>query len=356
MKKYNFFAGPAILAPEVISEAAKAVENFTNMNLSLLEISHRSAEFVAVLEEAEALTRELLEIGDDYAVVFLTGGASSQFYMAPMNLLGSKETAGYVNTGTWSTKAIKEVSNFGTVTEVASSKDRSFCYIPKDYSISESLRYLHITSNNTISGTEYHVIPETEVPLVADMSSNIFSREVDISKYDMIYAGAQKNLGPAGVTLVIVKKAALGKVGRKIPTMLNYQTHIDKGSSFNTPPVYPIYVSMLTLRWIKRNGGVAEMAKRNDAKATALYKEIDRNPLFYGTAEVEDRSRMNVCFRLHDESKEATFLDFAESRNLVGLKGHRSVGGFRASIYNAMELEGVTKLVQAMADFEAANV
>jgi len=267
-------------------------------------------------------------------VVFLTGGASSQFYMAPMNLLGSKETAGYVNTGTWSTKAIKEVSNFGTVTEVASSKDRSFCYIPKDYSISESLRYLHITSNNTISGTEYHVIPETEVPLVADMSSNIFSREVDISKYDMIYAGAQKNLGPAGVTLVIVKKAALGKVGRKIPTMLNYQTHIDKGSSFNTPPVYPIYVSMLTLRWIKRNGGVAEMAKRNDA----------------------NRSRMNVCFRLHDESKEATFLDFAESRNLVGLKGHRSVGGFRASIYNAMELEGVTKLVQAMADFEAANV
>jgi len=352
MKKYNFFAGPAILADSVIAETAKSVQNFAEMGLSLLEISHRSSQFAAVMEEAEALTKELLGIGDDHAVLFLTGGASSQFYMGPMNLLADNQKAAYINTGTWSTKAIKEVGRYGKCEVIASSEDKNFTYIPKDYKIDSDNRYLHITSNNTIFGTEYQTLPDTTIPLVADMSSNIFSRPVDLDKYDLIYAGAQKNLGPAGVTLVIVRKSALGKTGRDIPTMLNYSTHIAKGSAFNTPPVLPIYVSMLTLRWIKANGGVEAMEARNTEKADALYGEIDRNSLFQGTAEPTDRSKMNVCFRLQDQSKEPEFLDFAENRNLIGLKGHRSVGGFRASIYNAMGLDGVQELIKAMQEFE----
>lgn len=352
MKAINFFAGPSILAPEVLDQAKNAVQNFAGMGLSILEISHRSKQFVSVMEEAEALVRELLDIGDDYAVLFLTGGASTQFFMSAMNLLEKDDSAGYLNTGTWSKKAIAEAKRFGNIVEVASSADKNFNYIPKDYDIGNDLKYLHITTNNTIFGTEILDIPTIDKPLVADMSSNIFSRPIDIDKYDLIYAGAQKNLGPAGTTLVIVRKDALGKVQRELPTMLDYQTHIKKSSSFNTPPVYPIYVSMLTLRWIKSLGGVAEMEKKNIAKADLLYREIDRNELFEGTVAKEDRSRMNCCFRVLDEKHEASFLAYAESRGLIGLKGHRSVGGFRASTYNAMDINGVSALVKAMQSYE----
>lgn len=352
MKKYNFFAGPAILAPEVLKIAQSSIENFDNMGLSILEISHRSKQFTAVLEEAITLTRELLDVPEEYAVLFLTGGASSQFYMAAMNLLNNDETAGYVNTGTWSKKAIFEAKSFGNIIEVASSEDTKFTSIPKNFSVDDSMKYLHITSNNTIFGTEYQTEPVISVPLVADMSSNIFSRPVDVRKYDMIYAGAQKNLGPAGTTLVIVKKDVVGRVKRAIPTMLNYQTHIAKGSMFNTPPVFPIYVSMLTMRWIKQNGGVAAMEQRNIEKADLLYTEIDRNSQFEGSTAKEDRSRMNVTFKGHNETQEGLFKAFAKDRGILGLSGHRSVGGFRASIYNAMEKGGVEQLVLAMKDFE----
>lgn len=355
MRVYNFFAGPAILADSVLKTAKDAVENFEGMGLSLLEISHRSKQFVSVLEEAESLTRELLNVPDEYAVLFLTGGASSQFYMAPLNLLAENDKAGYINTGTWAKKAIVEAKMYGDIKEVATSSDSNFNYIPKGYDVSSDLKYLHVTSNNTIFGTEIHELPKTDVPIVADMSSNIFSKKIDISKYMMIYAGAQKNLGPAGTTLVIIKKDALGKTGRPIPTMLDYNTHIAKGSSFNTPPVFPIYVCMLTLRWIKENGGVDAMAKLNTEKADALYNEIDRNSLFEGTTAKEDRSKMNVCFIAKDSDHESAFIAYAEGRNLMGLKGHRSVGGFRASIYNAMNLEGVEQLIQAMKDFEKEN-
>lgn len=356
MKTFNFFAGPAILPQEVLKNAEKAVANFADMGLSILEISHRSKEFTSVMEEAEALVRELLFIPDEFAVLFLTGGASSQFFMAPMNLLKKNDVAGYCNTGTWSKKAIAEARLYGNIKEVASSEDNSFCNIPKELDLNSDLKYLHITDNNTIYGSEYHDLSNIEIPLVSDMSSNIFSKPIDINKYDLLYAGAQKNLGPAGTTLVIVRKSKIGKTSREIPSMLNYQTHIDKKSSFNTPPVFPIYVSLLSLRWIKKNGGVAEMEKKNIEKANALYGEIDRNSKFYGTVVKEDRSRMNVCFKCKDESLESKFLEFANSRRLIGLKGHRSVGGFRASIYNAMNIEGVEKLVEAMKDFEKENV
>jgi len=355
MKVYNFFAGPAILADSVLKTAAKALDNFEDMGLSILEISHRSKQFVSVLEEAEGLIRELLNISDEYAVLFLTGGASTQFFMAPMNLLSENEKAGYVNTGTWSKKAIAEAKLYGEIQEIATSANSKFSYVPKEYNIPSDLKYLHITSNNTIYGTEIHNLPKTSVPIVADMSSNIFSKKIDVSRYMMIYAGAQKNLGPAGTTLVIVRKDALGKTRRTIPTMLDYNTHIAKGSSFNTPPVFPIYVCMLTLRWIKKNGGVQAMSNSNTEKANALYNEIDRNPLFEGTAANEDRSKMNVCFVAKNSHHELSFIEFAENRNLMGLKGHRSTGGFRASIYNAMTMEGVEKLVKAMQDFEKEN-
>jgi phosphoserine aminotransferase len=355
MKKINFYAGPAILAQEVIEEASKSALSFGDMGLSILEISHRSKEFVAVLDEAEALVRDLLEVPEDYAVLFLSGGASSQFYMTAMNILGQDEKAAYLDTGAWSTKAIKEAKLFGNIDVIASSKDKNYSYIPKGYEIPSDLKYLHLTSNNTIFGTEIFEWPTTDVPYVADMSSDIFSRPVDVSKFSVIYAGAQKNLGPSGVALVIVKKDILGKVERVIPTMLKYETHIAKQSSFNTPPVYPIYVSMLTLRWIKKNGGVAAMEQKNIEKASLLYDEIDRNSLFVGTAALEDRSRMNVCFLLKDEALEADFLADCAAAGCVGVKGHRSVGGFRASIYNAMPKSGVQTLVEVMKAFESKN-
>lgn len=355
MKKINFYAGPAILAQEVIEEASKSALSFGDMGLSILEISHRSKEFVEVLDEAESLVRELLSVPEDYAVLFLSGGASSQFYMTAFNLLSSDEKAAFLDTGAWSTKAIKEAKLYGDINVIASSKDKNYSYVPKNYEIPADLKYLHLTSNNTIFGTELFEWPDTEVPFIADMSSDIFSRPIDVSKFSVIYAGAQKNLGPSGVALVIVKKDLLGKVDREIPTMLNYQTHIAKQSSFNTPPVYPIYVSMLTLRWIKKNGGVAAMEQKNIEKATLLYDEIDRNSLFVGTAAKEDRSRMNVCFLLSDESLSEAFLADCAAAGCVGVKGHRSVGGFRASIYNAMPKEGVQTLVDVMKAFEAKN-
>ena len=352
MKVHNFFAGPAILPQEVINQAAKAMINFDGMNLSILEISHRSKQFEAVLNKAVSLVKELLELSDDYEVLFLSGGASSQFYFTAMNLLDDGETASYLDTGAWSTKAIVEAKKFGNVEVLASSKDKNFNYIPKNYSIPANSKYLHLTSNNTIYGTQLHNLPDTDLPIVSDMSSDIFSRPIDSSRYGVIYCGAQKNMGPAGTTLVIVNKNMLGKVKRDIPTMLNYETHIKKNSSFNTPPVYAIYVSMLTLQWVKDNGGVAAMAKRNQAKADLLYGEIDRNPLFVGSAAKEDRSLMNVTFLLKDPEMNDAFLEACTAANCVGVKGHRSVGGFRASIYNAMPIESVQVLVDVMKKFE----
>ncbi len=351
VKKYNFSAGPAILPAEVIEEAAKAVANYHGTGLSLLEMSHRGKEFVAVLDEAVALVKELLNLSDDYDVVFLTGGASSQFFMVPLNMLESGETACYVDTGAWSTKAIKEAKLYGEIKTLGSSKDSNFNFIPKTIDIPADAKYLHLTSNNTIYGTQYHDWPDTNVPIVCDMSSDIFSRPIPIEKYGMIYAGAQKNMGPAGTTLAIIRKDMLGKVSRSIPTMLNYQTHINKGSSFNTPPVYPIYVCMLTLRWLKAQGGVKAMQVHNEEKAAMLYNEIDTNPLFEGAAAKEDRSLMNVTFTMKDDSLTNEFLQLAEEAGCVGLKGHRSVGGFRASIYNAMTKEGIQVLVDLMQAF-----
>jgi phosphoserine aminotransferase len=354
MKKHNFSAGPAILPAEVMSEAAEAVRDFNGSGLSILEISHRAAGFVAVLEEAEALVRELLHVSDDYAVLFLTGGASSQFFMAPLNLLNSNEQAAYLNTGSWSTKAIKEAKLYGQIEEIASSKDKNFAYLPKEYTVPAAAKYLHITSNNTIFGTQYQEFPTTDKPLVADMSSDIFSRPLDIDRFALIYAGAQKNMGPAGVTLVIVRKDLLGKVDRPIPTMLDYRTHIAKGSSFNTPPVFPIYVSMLTLRWVKAQGGVEAMVPINEAKAKLIYDEIDRNPLFRGTVlDHADRSLMNATFTMTEgkEELEKEFLAACAAAGCEGVKGHRSVGGFRASIYNSMPQSSVQVLVDVMQEF-----
>jgi len=351
IKKHNFFAGPAILPASVLEQASQAAANFAGMNLSILEISHRSPQFTEVLNEAVQSTKDLLNLSDDFEVLFLTGGASSQFYMTAMNLLNKDETACFVDTGSWSTKAIKEAKHFGNVSVLASSKEQNFNFIPKDYEVPTDAKYLHLTSNNTIYGTEYHWWPETKVPFICDMSSDIFSREFDASRFGLIYAGAQKNLGPAGTTLVIVRKDMLGKVNREIPTMLDYQTHINKNSAFNTPPVFPIYVCMLTMRWLKENGGVAAMEKANKAKADLLYNEIDNNPFFKGTAAVEDRSLMNVPFVMNDAEMEGAFMEMAKEANCVGIKGHRSVGGFRASIYNAMPYESVEVLVNVMKAF-----
>ena len=351
MKKHNFYAGPAILPQSVMEQASQATKDLNGCGLSILEISHRSKEFSAVMDEIISSTRELLDINEDYEVLFLTGGASSQFYMTAMNLLPSGGKACYVDTGTWSTKALKEAKLFGNVEVLASSKDKNYNYIPKDYKIPTDATYLHLTSNNTIFGTEYHAWPDTDVPFICDMSSDIFSRPIDMKKFGVIYAGAQKNLGPAGVTLCIVRKDLLNKVDRSIPTMLDYNTHIKKQSTFNTPPAFPIYVSMLTMRWIKENGGVAGMQKKNEDKAAILYKEIDNNPLFEGAAAKEDRSLMNVTFLLKDSDLEAPFLEACAEAGCVGVKGHRSVGGFRASIYNAMPKESVQVLVDVMKDF-----
>lgn len=352
MKKHNFSAGPSILPQQTIEETAKAILNFDNSGLSLMEISHRSKGFQLVMDETVDLFKELLDIPDGYSVIFLGGGASLQFCMVPYNLLEKK--AAYLNTGTWANKAEKEAKLFGEVVEVASSKADNYTYIPKDYVIPTDADYFHITTNNTIFGTEIHEDIDSPVTLVADMSSDIFSRPVDVSKYGLIYGGAQKNLAPAGVTFVIVKDDILGKVTRPIPTMLDYRVHIENGSMFNTPPVTAIFSARETLKWLKAKGGVAAMEKINKEKAGILYNEIDRNPLFRGTCKVEDRSLMNVCFVMSNEYKdlEADFLKFATERGMDGIKGHRSVGGFRASIYNAMPIESVQALIDCMQEFE----
>lgn len=355
MKKYNFGAGPSILPQEVMKATADACIEFGDTGLSLMEISHRTPDFQAVMDEAQALFKELLNIPEGYSVLFVGGGASTQFCMVPFNLLEHK--AAYLNTGVWAKKALKEAKLFGETIEVASSADANYTFIPKDYVIPADADYFHITTNNTIYGTELRKDLDSPVPLVADMSSDIFSRPIDVSKYGLIYGGAQKNLSMAGVTFVIVKNDLLGKVSRAIPTMLDYRTHVDKGSMFNTPPVVPIYCAMQNLRWIKAQGGVEEMERRAIARAELLYGEIDRNSLFKGTAVKEDRSLMNICFVMNDEYKdlEAEFLAFAKSKGMQGIKGHRSVGGFRASCYNAMSIEGVQALVACMQEFESAH-
>ncbi len=356
MKKHNFSPGPAILPASVLEEAAAGVRDLNGSGLSILEISHRSAAFTAIIQEAEALVRELLGVSDDYAVLFLSGGASSQFFMAPMNLLNENETAGYVDTGSWSSKAIKEAKLFGKVQVLASSKPDNYTYIPKGYDIPADLRYVHLTSNNTIFGTQYHEWPETDQWLVCDMSSDIFSRRIPTSRFGLIYAGAQKNMGPAGTTLVIVRRDLLGRVSRPLPSMLDYRQHIENESLYNTPPVYAIYVSMLTLRWVKEQGGLEAMERHNEAKANLLYDEIDGNPLFRGTVTAtEDRSLMNVTFVPENEAHLKPFLEACKAAGIEEVKGHRSVGGFRASIYNAMPKEGVQTLVDVMRDFGQKN-
>lgn len=356
MKKHNFYAGPSILSEYTIKNTADAVLNFADTGLSLLEVSHRSKEFQAVIDEAALLVKELLSVPQGYEVVFLGGGASLQFCMIPFNLLKTK--AAYLDTGTWANKAIKEAKLFGEVDVVASSKDANYTFIPKDYTVPADADYFHYTTNNTIYGTEIRKDPEVAVPLVADMSSDIFSRPIDIKKYDAIYAGAQKNLAPAGVTIVIVKEGALGHVDRPIPTMLDYRTHVSKGSMFNTPPVLPIFSALQTLRYYKQLGGIKELEKRDIAKAARLYEAIDESKMFVGTVtNPEDRSIMNVCFVMKPEyaELEKEFIDFASTRGIVGIKGHRSVGGFRASLYNAMPMESVEVLIQAMKDFQAKH-
>lgn len=352
MKVHNFSAGPSILPQEVLNEASEAVKNFDNLNLSLIEISHRSKNFVAVMDEATALVKKLLKLPEGYSVLFLQGGASMQFTMVAQNLLKAQNgKAAYTETGVWATKAIKEAKLFGEVQVLGSSKDKNFSYIPKGYTVPSDVDYFHCTSNNTIFGTQMHEFPELNVPMVCDMSSDIFCREMDYSKFDLIYAGAQKNMGPAGTTLVIVKDDILGKSGRTIPTMLDYSTHIKKESMFNTPPVFAVYVSMLTLRWLDKNGGLSWIEKRNREKAEMLYSEIDNNPMFVGTAAKEDRSLMNVTFLLNDDSKKDAFDAMWKEANINGLNGHRDVGGYRASVYNAMPVESVKVLIDVMQSF-----
>ena len=352
MRKHIFNAGPCKLPDSTLENVSKAVLEFGNTGQSIMEVSHCSADFQAVYEEAVALFKEVLNIPEGYSVLFLGGGASMQFCMVPFNLLNKK--ASYLDTGTWASNAIKEAKLFGEVDVVASSKEANYTYIPKGYAVAEDSDYFHFTSNNTIYGTEMRYDPDLNVRLVSDMSSDIFSRPIDISKYDVIYAGAQKNLAPAGVTLAIVRTDALGHVDRAIPTMLNYNTHIKKDSMFNTPPVFPIFAALQTLKWYKELGGVAVIEKMNLEKAAILYDEIDRNKLFKGTAAVEDRSIMNVCFVMNDEYKELEdeFNKFASAAGMVGIKGHRSVGGFRASLYNAMPKSSVEALVATMKEFE----
>ncbi len=353
--KHNFGAGPGILPQEVLKQAAEAVIDLNGIGLSLLEISHRSKEFEAVLDEAVSLVKELFSVPEGYSVLFLQGGASTQFALAPYNLLPSTGKAAYLETGVWANKALKEAKYFGEVEIVASSKDSNFTYIPKDYTIPADAAYFHITSNNTIYGTQLQEFPKSPIPVVCDMSSDIFSRKVNVADFGLIYAGAQKNMGPAGVTLVIVKDDILGKVDRKIPSMFNYQTQIEGGSMYNTPPCFAIYVSMLTLRWLKAKGGVAAIEQENITKARVLYDAIDANPLFKAVAAPEDRSNMNVCFVMENPELEKPFLKLCDERGIVGIKGHRSVGGFRASIYNALPLSSILVLVDVMNEFAESN-
>ena len=349
MKKHNFSAGPCILPQEVLKQASEAVLNFNDLDLSLIEISHRSADFVKVMDKARALVLELLNLENKgYSVLFLGGGASLEFLMIPYNLMKKNGKSAYLDTGAWSSKALKEAKILGDVEVVASSKDKNYNYIPKGFSIPDGVDYLHLTSNNTIYGTQIKDFPKTDALLVCDMSSDIFSRKLDFSQFDLIYAGAQKNMGPAGTTLVVVKEEILGKTGRNIPSMLDYQVHISKDSMFNTPPVFPVYVSMLTLQWLKDLGGIEAIEKINIAKSELLYNEIDNNPLFEGAAEKEDRSNMNVTFLLKDDSKKEQFDKMWKEAGISGINGHRSVGGYRASIYNAMPIESIQVLVDIM--------
>ena len=351
MKKHNFSAGPSILSDEVFNKASNSVKELDNIGLSLIEISHRSKEFVKIMEEARELSLNLLKLdSDEYASLFLQGGASTQFLMVAYNYLN--KSAGYINTGSWSVKAMKEAKLFGDVKELASSQDKNFNYIPKNYKIDDSLDYLHITSNNTIFGTQFHSVPDSNNDLFADMSSDIFSRNIDYSKFSLIYAGAQKNIGASGTTLVIIKKNLLEKVCRDVPSMLNYKTHLDKDSMFNTPPVFAIYTCLLSLRWLSKMGGIDEIEKRNNKKARIIYDEIDRNSQFKGFANIDDRSIMNATFNLIDNSNKELFNTMASELNISGINGHRSVGGYRASIYNAMPIESVEILADLMKNFE----
>jgi len=356
MKKHNFYAGPSILPQFTLDRSIEGIKDFAGSGLSVLEISHRSKEFIACMNDSIALVRELLEVPAGYQVIFLGGGASLQFAMVPMNLMNTKSA--YLVTGEWASKAFKEAKIFGEAVEVASSKDKNFSYIPKDYTVPTDADYFHITTNNTIFGTELKKDPDVSIPLVADMSSDIFSRPVDVSKYSIIYAGAQKNLAPAGVAMVIIKESVLGKVTRPIPTMLDYNTHIKAESMFNTPPVFAVYAAQQTLTWLKQMGGIRVMQKKNIEKAQLLYDEIDRNKLFVPTVmDLEDRSLMNICFVMADQYKELEkpFAEFAKSRGMIGIEGHRSVGGFRASTYNALPKESVQALVDVMKEFEKNN-
>ena len=348
MKKHNFSAGPSILPQEVFQKASEAILNFNDSGLSLLEISHRSKDFVAVMDEARAIVKRLMNLGDDYEVLYLQGGASLQFLMVPFNLLSVDGKAAYTNTGTWAAGAIKEAKMIGNVDVVATSKEANYSYIPKEFKVGSEYDYFHCTSNNTIFGTQMKEFPKVDTLLVCDMSSDIFCRELDFSQFDLIYAGAQKNMGPAGATLVVVKKSILGKTGRTIPTYLDYAVHIDKESMSNTPPVFAVYASYLTLKHLEENGGIAAAEARNNAKAKLLYDEIDSNPNFQGVSAVEDRSFMNVTFTLTDESKQEAFDKAWKAAGISGLNGHRSVGGYRASIYNAMPIESVQVLVDVM--------
>ena len=353
MKKYNFNAGPSILPREVIENTAKQILDFNGSGLSLMEISHRAKDFQPVVDEAVALIKELLSVPEGYSVIFLGGGASLQFTQVPCNFLIKK--AAYLNTGVWAKKSMKEAKLYGEVVEVATSADANFTYIPKNFDIPADADYLHVTTNNTIYGTEIRKEIDSPIPLIGDMSSDIFSRPVDVSKYDCIYAGAQKNLAMAGVTVIIVTNDKLGRAPRQIPTMLDYRTHVDKGSMFNTPPVVPIYCALETLRWIKKSGGVEAMDKKAIERAKIIYDEIDRNRLFRGTVKEEDRSLMNICFVMNEDfaELEKPFMEFATQKGMVGIKGHRDVGGFRASCYNAMSIEGAEALVACMKEFEA---
>jgi phosphoserine aminotransferase len=354
MKKHNYSAGPCILPQEVFEKSAQAILNFNNSDLSILEISHRSKDFIAVMDEARNLVLELLDLKNKgYQALFLQGGASLEFLMVPYNLMKIDGKAAYLDTGTWANNAIKEAKHFGETIVVASSKEANYNFIPKEYTIPSNADYFHCTSNNTIFGTQMKSFPKTDVPMVCDMSSDIFSRVIDFSQFDLIYAGAQKNMGPAGTTLVVVKEEILGKSGRYIPSMLDYEKHIKAESMYNTPAVFPVYVSLLTLQWLKNLGGIAAIEKVNNAKAHLLYTEIDRNPLFKGAAVVEDRSIMNATFLLKDENHAPIFDNMWKDAGISGLNGHRSVGGYRASMYNALPLESVQVLVDVMKNLES---
>lgn len=351
---HNFNGGPSILPKEVFREASQAILDFNNTGLSILELGHRTETFQAVMDEAISLVKELMQLDEEHSVLFLHGGASTQFFQVPMNLLNEEEMAAYTDTGVWAAKAIKEAKMYGHVEVVCSSKDKNYHYLPKDFSVARTSKYLHLTSNNTIYGTQwpdFNLFYEKDVPLVADMSSDILSRSLDFNKFDFIYAGAQKNVGAAGVNLVIVNKKILGKVNRKLPTMMDYRVHIENGSMLNTPPVFAVYVCMLTLRWLKNQGGVKAIEKINDQKASLLYNTIDSLPMFKGTVAPEDRSKMNVCFVMNNADLEKEFQADCKQNGMIGVKGHRTVGGFRVSLYNAMPLSSVQALTDLMKDF-----